>query len=449
MMYNQYCYKLPPYNHHKNKREKIMSSLDKLFANSFKNDVDYYFLQSVEAISTLEKITSSDFLRKNKVKVYTPEIKKDYSLKKTPLSFTSSYSQVETYYDILGVWLYKLSENLRRIYSAKKKSNDFSSLIEQQNNLYSISHQLLDYWDSLNEPTFFPRAIFGIHSHELPPFDYLIYLAFHDCLTPGNFQHHSTLLQKFFPRFDFQDFPDFFPKLALSPIHIPLFKQFLPLIPPSSLVERLKFYPNSDGFNLLSFQYILENQSLFTLDTSDKVTLIQQFLHNNILLSRHFDHFVSDKTVFLDHLSQFISREVSQQIELLFINVCKKYPQYKPFSHVFIRDGKKSNPHSLMKELTTLSFEDIQLSYSLSKELISETIQLIQLSPLSKNKHFHYSQFKNLVEKLHPVLHKEHIATIISVNSEFLSFCYPVYLHLRLNESFTPKNSSSALKNKI
>lgn len=43
-----------------------MSSLDKLFSNSLKNDITHSFVESVEAIMFLEGIFSEDFLKKIK-----------------------------------------------------------------------------------------------------------------------------------------------------------------------------------------------------------------------------------------------------------------------------------------------------------------------------------------------------------------------------------------------
>lgn len=426
-----------------------MSSLDKLFANSIKHDITSSFVESVEAIMSLEKVSSEDFLRKNKVKVYTPEINNDLSfLSHKKLAFNNNYTHEETEYDILGVWLYKLSENLRRIYSARKKSNDYSSLIEQQNNLYLVSNQLFEHWDTHNEGTFFPRAIFGRHVDYLEPLDYLIYLGAHDCLTTDNFQHHLKLVESFSHRFDFSDFSEFsefIPKLALSSTNSKLLKTILPLIPKESLINTLKYRKSSDGFKILSFEYILEHPESFELADYEKVDLIQNFLRDDVILSRHFDDFILDKSVFLDKLSHFITPEVSKGIEVIFVNKSNKFTQYQSLSHIFLSQQKKSNPYSLMQELKTLSFEEIQESYALSPALISETIQhIIESSVLKENKYkdYYFYSFKNLVEKLHPVLEKEHLATIISLNSDFLSFCKPVYLHIRINEKLIEKPKS-------
>lgn len=429
-----------------------MSSIDKLFANSLKNDITSSFVESIKAIMFLEQVTSEDFLKINTVKVYTPEIKENfgfYSQKK--LAFNHSYSHETTQYDILGVWLYKLSENLRRIYSAKKKSNDYSSLIEQQNNLYIVSNELLPYWNTLNEETFFPRAIFGRHAYNLKPLDYLLYLGFHDSLTSDNFQHHLKLIETLMDKLDFSNLPDFIPKLALSSKNSKLFKTLLPFIPTSTLINALQYNKSSDGFKILSFEYFLEHSEKLQLSTNKKIDLIKTLLREDVLLSKHFDDFILDKAVFLDNLSSFITSEVSKEIEVQFIHKSSKFVEYKNLAKIFLNQQKKSNPYSLMSEIKNLTFEEIQDSYDLSPTLISETIQkIIENASLkeNKNKDYYYYSFKNFVEKLHPVLEKKHLAEIISLNSEFISFCKPVYLHIRINEKLSeqPKIATDSVK---
>lgn len=420
-----------------------MSSLDKLFANSLKNDITHSFVESVEAIMFLEGISSDDFLRSNKVKVFTPIIEEPsfYSSKKK-LTVTDKNYQQEVDYDILSVWLYKLSENLRRIYSAKKQNNDFSSLIQQQNNLYTISNYFLDSWDTNNEPAFFPRAIFGRHMDYLAPLDYLVYLGTHDCLTSNNFASHLKLLDKLSHKLDLEEIPDFIPKLALSAKNSKLFKTILPFFSQDSLISTLQYRKSSDGFKILSIEYILENENLFNLKNYQKTDIVNILLHSDVLLSRHFDDFILDKNAFLNKLSTFITLEVTKNIEVVFVNKCKKNSHYQNFEKFFLHNQKKSNPYSLINELSTLSFEEIQSSYALSSELISDTIDnIVELSSLKQNKHTDYlsSSFKNFVEKLHPVLEKQHLAKIISFNGEFLNFCKPVYLNIKLQEKYPEK----------
>lgn len=443
-----------------------MSSLDKLFANSLKNDITHSFVESVEAIMFLEGISSEDFLKLNTVKVYTPIIKNEYSFaKSTKLKFTQEYEHTETHYDILGVWLYKLSENCRRIYSALKKGNSTVSLIEQQNNLYTISNYFLEHWDTHNENTFFPRAIFGRHSDYLQPLDYLMYLGTHNSLSPENFENHLLLLQKLSPKIDFDTIPDFLPKLALSSTNSKLLKTILPLFSPDKLINSLQYGKTSDGFQILSFEYLLENSEKFILPDYTKIDLILHFLRDDILLSKHFDDFILDKSVYLQKLAQFITPQVSKGIELLFVNKSKTQPVYKEFQQYFLTNQKKSNPSALSNELALLSFEDINDTYWLSSDLIQDTISMIVLKSSmrehSGNKEYLFNNLKNLVEKLHPVLTKTNLSTIISLNNEFISFCKPVYLNIKINEKLTTylekspdttnsnSNSSSFKKNKI
>lgn len=433
-----------------------MSSLDKLFANSIKNDITHSFVESVQAIMFLEGISSQDFLKTNQVKVFTPVIEEPslFSSKKK-LTVTNDYSYQTVDYDILSVWLYKLSENLRRIYSAKKQHNDFTSLLEQQNNLYTISNCFINDWDTANEPVFFPRAIFGRNTDYLEPLDYLIYLGTHDCLTSQNFSSHLKLVEHFSHRLHLDDIPDFIPKLALSSKNSKLFKTILPLFSPDSLLSSLQYSKSSDGFKILSIEYILEHSSLFDLQNYQKTDIVNTLLHKDILLSRHFDDFILDKNDFLNKLSHFITPDITKNIEVVFVNKCKKNSQYQQFETVFLKNQKKSNPYSLIHELTSLTFEEIQHSYALSPELISDTIdKIVELSVLKQNQHKDYllSSFKNFVEKLHPSLEKTHLAKIISLNSEFLSFCKPVYLNIKLQEKYPVKStpiSPFERKNKI
>lgn len=433
-----------------------MSSLDKLFANSLKNDITHTFVESVEAIMFLEGISSEDFLRTNRVKVFTPILEEPSFLSSNKkLTVTDKNYQQEVDYDILSVWLYKLSENLRRIYSAKKKNNDYSNLIQQQNNLYTVSNYFLNHWDTHNEPSFFPRAIFGRHMDYLAPLDYLIYLGTHDCLTSENFSSHLKIVNKLYDKLDLEEIPDFIPKLALSAKNSKLFKTILPRFSQDSLLYTLQYNKSSDGFTILSVEYILENSGLFSLYDYQKTEIVNMLLHKDILLSKHFDDFILDKNEFLNQLSTFISPNIAKNIETVFVNKTLKNAYYKNFETVFLRNQKKSNPYALINELKVLTFEEIIDSYALSSDLISDTIdKIVELSNLKKNQHTDYlfSSFNNLVQKLHPVLEKQHLAKIISQNSQFLDFCKPVYLHIKLQEKYPTKTeymASSEKKNKI
>lgn len=432
-----------------------MSSLDKLFANSLKNDITHSFVESVEAIMFLEGVSCEDFLKSNKVTVYSPVMKDTFSFRPTKLAFTDHYENVETHYDILSVWLYKLSENLRRLYSANKKSNDTSSLIEQQDNLYTISNYFMDFWDTHNEAAFFPRSIFGRHSYDLSPIDYLIYLGTHDCLSQTNFDNHLKLVNKLSPKIDYDYIPDFIPKLALSSTNSKLLKTILPHISPDNLISTLNYHKSSDGFKILSFEYILENPDRFALAPFNKTDLIRNFIRDDVLFSKHFDDFILDKNAYLDRLSQFITPEISKEIEVLLTHKISKNKHYLPYQSYFLKNQKKSNPASLFKDLSILSFEEINSSYELSPQIISDTISHVVYQASLKNfvnKESMKNNFRNLVDKLHSVLTKEHLATIISFDSEFISFCKPVYLHIKLNEKINENLNNSSItvkRNKI
>lgn len=432
-----------------------MSSLDKLFSNSLKNDITHSFVESVEAIMFLEGISSEDFLRLNKVSVYTPIIKDNWGISQKKLSFTDQYENVNTHYDILSVWLYKLGENLRRIYSATKKGNDTSSLIEQQNNLYIISNYFMDYWDTKNESAFFPRSIFGRHD-ELEPLDYLIYLGTHDCLSKSNLDNHLKLLQKLSHKIDSYDIPDFLPKLALSSTNSKLLKTVLPYLSTQSLISNLKYQKSSDGFKILSFEYILENMDKFKLENFEKIDLVRNFIGHDVLFSKHFDEFILDKSVYLDKISQMITPEMSKELEIILTHKSSKNKNYLPYQSYFLKGQKKTNPISLVKDLEKMSFEEIDSSYQLSPSLVSDSINhmVYQASLKDKlNKEQLKNNFKNLVDKLHTVLNKEHLATIISLDSDFISFCKPVYLHIRLMEKLEDSppvdNAVTTRRNKI
>lgn len=428
-----------------------MSSLDKLFANSLKNDITHSFVESVEAIIFLEGISSDDFLISHNVKVYTPVIKNDFSFyQPQKLTFTQDYEYIDTTYDILGIWLYKLSENFRRIYSAHKKNNDISSLLQQQHNLYTISNYFLDHWTTNNQPTFFPRAVFGRHCDYLTPVDYLIYLGTHNSLSHENFDHHLKLLVTLLPHLEKSDFPDFLPKLALSSKNSKLLKTIIPYFSSDTLINSLKYGQSSDGFNILSFEYLFENPDKFILADYEKIDLIKKILREDILLSKHFDDFILDKSVYLHKISQFITPEVSKEIEPLFINKSNKNSFYQQVQSSFLINKKKSNPYALSKEILSLSFDELHASYLLSPEIVDDTIQIFvgnsSLKENYSNKDYLFKNLKNMVEKLHPVMTKSHLAHIISLNNDFISFCKPLYLHIKLNEKFQHSQDSLVSK---
>lgn len=135
-----------------------------------------------------------------------------------------------------------------------------------------------------------------------------------------------------------------------------------------------------------------------------------------------------------------------------------KNSYYKNFQSLFILNKKKTNHLAFSFELPNLSFEELDDQYDLSPSIITEAINHIILNNELKvnktNKNYLEQSLKSLVDKLHPVITKEHLASIISLNNNFISFCKPIYLNIKINEklsinSTTNQNTSSFKKNKI
>ena len=56
---------------------------------------------------------------------------------------------------------------------------------------------------------------------------------------------------------------------------------------------------------------------------------------------------------------------------------------------------------------------------------------------------------KLLTHVLFPCLTKQHLSHIISFNSDFMSFCKPIYLNMKFNEKFSEEKTFEPKKMKI
>lgn len=427
-----------------------MSSLSKLFINSLKNDITQSFVDSVEAIVFLEGISKDDFLELHPCNIFTPRI--SLSFHNEPLNVSKDeYDFVNVEYDIFSCLLYKLSENFRRIYSSKKQNNDYTDLISQQNNIYNVFELLISELDTQNEFSFFPRSIFGKHE-DLLPTNFLIYLGFHDCLLHHNIEKHLKVVDTLKHKIDLSYIPDFLPKLALSQNNSKLLKNILPLFEPDDLFNKLKFTKTSNGFKILSLEYILDNPSKFNFYSHDLTEIVSLGLSGDVLSSKHFDSLILDKFNFIQKLSNFVNSNNQKEIELIFVRFSQKNPQFNEFRQFFIKDTKQTNPIALFKELTFKSYEDIYELYDLNHDVIMGCIDYCYQKNLTRNNVDYHGLSKDLqllTHTLYPSLDKKHLAHIISFNNDFMSFCKPIYLHMKLNEKFSDEKSFEPKKMKI
>lgn len=427
-----------------------MNSLNKLFINSLKNDVTQSFVDSVEAIVFLNGIHKNDFLELNSTSVFTPII--NLSFGNEPLKVSKDeYENINVEYDIFSCLLYKLSENFRRIYSARKQKNDCSNLIQQQDNIYQIFEILSSELDTKNEFSFFPRSIFGKHE-ELLPMNFFVYLGFHDCLLSHNFEKHLKVIDLLKNHLDLSYIPDFLPKLALSQSNAKLLKKLLPLFEKDDLMSNLKFKKTSHGFKIISLEYVIDNISQFNLYPHDFTEIIKIGLSNDVLSSKYFDELILDKNNFIKKLSSFVTNENKKDVELILLRFIQKNPQFNNYKDLFLKEQKQINPIALFKELSHKSFEELNESYDLKYDVILECIDYCYQKNINKNGVNYDSlseDLKLLTHVLFPCINKQHLSHIISFNSDFMSFCKPIYLNIKFNEKFSEEKNFEPKKMKI
>ena len=232
-----------------------------------------------------------------------------------------------------------------------------------------------------------------------------------------------------------------------------ILKSILTKLNPDSLLSSLKYHSqtNSYAFNLLGLDYILNDKnfdSKLTSFTSIKESLdeiLKNFILNNMFFSKHIDYFIKDKNLYFNNISNNLTLE--QKIKLEPFMVDKKNFNNYDLVQSHLLNPIRSNPYALLKEINNLSTEELIDTYSCDDNFISLCIQSI--SYLNSNKKLKlFSQMNDFTSKMYPVIKKQHIAQILSFDSNFIDFCKPLYMNIILSEKL-PSNNTPSKKHKI
>ena len=437
-----------------------MTALSLFFANSIKNDISDKFIDAIDVILYSHPLSFQDFIEEHSVNLYVKEEVDDYNdyndynyqKKSKQLKFKDSYDKCNIDYNIFDIWLFKLSENLRRIYSAQKNNLPTKDLYFQQHNLFLISDRFVEYFQTSEEQKFFPRSLFGKNIYVIP-FYHLIYLGGHSLLDKNYIPKVLNIMQHLNKHFDNLEIPEFLEKMSFNNDNQLILKSILTKLNPDSLLSSLKYHSqtNSYAFNLLGLDYILNDKnfdSKLTSFTSIKESLdeiLKNFILNNMFFSKHIDYFIKDKNLYFNNISNNLTLE--QKIKLEPFMVDKKNFNNYDLVQSHLLNPIRSNPYALLKEINNLSTEELIDTYSCDDNFISLCIQSI--SYLNSNKKLKlFSQMNDFTSKMYPVIKKQHIAQILSFDSNFIDFCKPLYMNIILSEKL-PSNNTPSKKHKI
>ena len=238
----------------------------------------------------------------------------------------------------------------------------------------------------------------------------------------------------------------------MSQSNAKLLKKIFPLCDNEEIMNKIKFSQSSNGFKILSIEYLLDNLSQFHLYPHDFTEIVCLSLSNNVLSSKYFDDLILDKNNFIRKLSSLITPDNQKDVELAFVRFTQKNPEFNNFREFFIKNTKQSNPIALFKEIPLKTFEELNENYDLNHDVVLSCIDYCYQRNLKKHGIDYdglFNDLKMLTQTLHPCLDKQHLAHIISFNNDFMSFCKPIFLNMKFEEKFSEEKSFEPKKMKI
>lgn len=447
--------------------------------NIFK-DIDEQFMQSFEAIDFLVQIKEKDFSQKFDLTLrlgsnkptslnstrYNSEEFKDYDVK------------IEDGYNFNDFLIYKLIENFRRIYAIENKSKkpkdkkltlnisglidesinpitpnrkktdlnkkEITSLLDQQQNIYSIVDKTVSYLDYQKNDLVYPRAIVG-KNYSCSSLEILCYLGIHQSLQKENIPLHKKW---------FTSCMNTFTTNEINHKHLNLFKKvfsdhnkrffinnYVKKLNINEVFSNLAYYDSVHEKYIISLIDIYSEENIYLKDEQKKNLLLKffhikpmRFLedHETDSFEEKMNHLFKDFP--LDTVIDKISVDVLNIPEGKWLLKNLKTSQCVPFlTHTIFNDDISNS----IKSCVIAKFD--LANQNLLKNIVDFTV-----NNYKKNTHVQISQtmthFGSYMEK--PLL-----AHIISKNTDFYDIIKPFYLKNKFNERLIEKNEEISARN--
>lgn len=495
-----------------------MNTITPLFLSYLYQDIDDNFLDSLDAILYLNPPTHKDMQEVVSLHVKQGTFGHDvqYSImdmlnlklidnfrriyaanNKTPISPKSNKNLINKYTGntIHSVWnnsVATLNTSSNPAITTKLQIS-LSDLQEQQNKIYKIINVLFNkliaeenetssYYRNENRK-YYKNAILG-KDVEVTSFEMFAYLSLHESLSANNRQCHTDLLKKQSQNnsISWTFASDYLIRIIRKGHTEEAFNTIVEnLVSNNQLSSILNDFDlgssiTNNSWNIGVVNYLLThhtnkniNNSISNVSNSDinhehiymtqeqQLIIAKTVIENKMLDDKKFARLVSDPEQFKNNLNIMLDNEnLKVQLENVFAkSVNPEYILQSKTAQLFLNKIERlTTPNLLFKALTnkTLSRNDkeqIAQLYDLSNQ---ELIQTVAYS--INNKKVDINVMKQFVSFIADDVEKQTLAYIISLNANYMEFCKPIYMHIRVTEKTNEivpirENQESVRKNKI
>lgn len=412
-----------------------MTPLQNLIKNNMYKDVDRNFADAVEAIVYLSG--SQD--------VFGETIK---------LNMQGENNKTDQLYNFTDFIVFKLVENLRRMYAVgkkykvhyttSKKTTSSDDLMVQQNIIYGM---LQTYKDKLHfdvKDKVYPRA-FLRHDVNCCAWDMLCLLGMNEFISGDNRVIHFNVLQQHKTSFISKDIVTRIKSLSYATNMYACAQQLLSYISPQDLkdsFEQENGMRTSGTFAINAAQYMLDNNMVLKKKG-------QQNLLNRVISSRNFDDLCEDDfnkyRIYVEGATKDADYEAVIGKNISIENL------FKTNSGKMIGDN--------IKELTSPSLFCSSIVYVNDARLLSTILQKFVINEdfyLQCVHHMHDNMnLKYELDRLNKLLQNitvsnEVITTLIGLNIDYMAVVKPYYLKNRMEAELpVHQNNTAPMRNKI
>lgn len=470
-----------------NKTQKI-NPFVVLMQQHFQKDIDSNFIETIDTILLLNKnysellsepyIFSTDKIENIEKPTHSSSLT---NLLKTKLqiSHNTNYIQDEDiWYDnklteknlnivqeknqyyLIDFLIFKLSENLRRLYAVHKnekidKSSNSSSykinnintisfigskeeLLKQQNNIYHLFKKFYSHLHFQEDLKVYPKLFLG-KDCKCSSQEALFYLSFYDQISQENIPTHIQLFQSFsFSNMQPHLF-QFYNNVSYSKDKRQTIQKILSFFPDQFFIN---FIENASTFKVASrgsflFDFIIEtvHRNIPTSE-DDKKMLLNKILtiQNNLIFHENYD----------------FANQFYQKIKDYFANT--HFTEEDFFRHGFSRP-ESAFTQLILKFIPKFENPKFLITHILSNKKFTSNIKNEILSKYDFNDDFIIKCFKNInptpmnteiihqfVSFIKPYLNNNILSLIIANNSAFFPILKPVYQEHILNNELAKKD---------
>lgn len=475
-----------------------MSIIKSLFQNHINKDLDNNFVESLKAILFLTPPKKEDFEDLISLHVSDIKDKSDHSYKNLSDQFFTDTDENEeeysvashftykknnsskvVYYNLGDFLIYKLLENLRRLYAANKVSsnnktsgyqnnynknlpgyfnnlkanqsvdlNNKKQLIETQNVIYQIADILKEYLYFSDKEQIYQKAILG-KDIKIKPIELLAYINCHEHLSDDSKIKNFNLLKQHISNHKMSDsFINHCSGLIFKEKDRDTIQLILNHTDDNLLFKSLNV---SNGYRYgwfsLTIDHLISKDTAHTFSTENKLALLHVVSSSDLLDNDFFHKFISNpeeftqkfKSLFVDEkIKEAINKDALKYLNPIFLGIKKSTDVVYELitslnsayflNKVIYDDNYKENQKQMIYNLYDFN----------NPELLKNCISYIN--------HNNKNNMKGFLNIGNISSNKEAISFILSLDSSYIEICKAAYLNIKLNE--TVKNSESLQEKK-